>query len=80
MLSSMVPTFPDGLYFVETLCCFAVLYPVLLALYRLFVSPIAGFPGPLLSRLTFFYQFYYDWAHSGQYYMEVEKMHTKYGE
>ena len=80
MLPFMAPTSPDSSYFSETLGSFAVLYSVLLALYRLFLSPIAGFPGPLLARLTFFYQFYYDWVHSGQYYMEVEKMHTKYGE
>lgn len=56
-----------------------LLYGVSIATYRLFLSPISGFPGPLLARLTFFYQFYYDWFYSGQYYLEVEKMHMKYG-
>lgn len=57
----------------------SVLYGSVVAFYRLYFAPVAAFPGPLLAGLTFFYQFYYDWVKSGQYYLKVEEMHKKYG-
>src|SRR6266487_2371566 len=56
-----------------------VLYVCGLFLYRLYWSPIAAFPGPLLARVTFWYEFYHNWVKSGQYYHQIEKMHQKYG-
>lgn len=35
-------------------------YLVGVAVYRLWLSPIASFPGPRLAALTSLYEFYYD--------------------
>ena len=56
-----------------------VLYACGLFLYRLYFCPIAAFPGPLLARATFWYEFYHNWVKNGQYYRRIEEMHRKYG-
>ena len=56
-----------------------VLYVVGILMYRLYFSPIASFPGPLLARATFWYEFWYNWAKNGQYYRQIGEMHKKYG-
>lgn len=58
----------------------AVVYAFSLAVYRLFFSPIAGFPGPKLAALTKLYEFYYDYFGNGTYIFQIEKMHKKYGQ
>ena len=59
---------------------FILLYILGGALYRLYLSPIAGFPGPKLAALTSWYEAYYDIIGKGSYIFEIEKMHRKYGE
>ena len=56
-----------------------VLYVVCGAIYRLYFSPIAKFPGPKLAALTLWYEFYYDVIKRGRYTWEIGKMHKKYG-
>ncbi|KAG6999208.1 cytochrome P450 monooxygenase [Physcia stellaris] len=48
-------------------------------IYRLYLSPIAKFPGRKLAALTFWYEFYYDVVKRGSYMWEVERMHEVYG-
>jgi hypothetical protein len=48
-------------------------------IYRLYLSPIAKFPGPKLAALTLWYEFYYNIVLNGQYVFEIKKMHEKYG-
>jgi hypothetical protein len=57
----------------------AVVYPIYLAIIRLYFSPIAGFPGPKLAAASFWYEFYYDFWKNGHYIFEIKKMHEKYG-
>ncbi|OJJ72828.1 hypothetical protein ASPBRDRAFT_124116 [Aspergillus brasiliensis CBS 101740] len=54
-------------------------YILLLAIYRLWLSPIAHFPGPKLAALTLWYEFYYDTILHGQFTFEIARMHEKYG-
>ena len=57
-----------------------LLYPISLAVYRLYFSPLAKFPGNTLAILTLWYEFYYQVFKGGKYVWEIEKMHQKYGE
>lgn len=61
------------------LAAVAVVYILGGAIYRLFFSPIAGFPGPKLAALTYWYEFYYDVVKDGQYIFQIEKLHKCYG-
>jgi hypothetical protein len=56
-----------------------LLYLIGGAVYRLYLSPLAKFPGPKLAALTLWYEFYYDVVKSGMYMAEIAKMHEKYG-
>ncbi|KAJ5401161.1 hypothetical protein N7465_011650 [Penicillium sp. CMV-2018d] len=54
-------------------------YGVWLATYRLWLSPLAHFPGPKLAAVTMWYEFYYDSFLEGQYTFRIAQMHRKYG-
>ena len=58
---------------------FCLLYVVGLAISRLYLSPLAKFPGPKLAALTLWYEFYYDVIKGGKYTWEIGRMHEKYG-
>lgn len=51
-----------------------------LTIYRLFFSPLAGFPGPKIAAATGFYETYYDVVLNGQYVFKIKEMHEKYGQ
>jgi cytochrome P450 len=48
-------------------------------IYRLYLCPVAAIPGPRLAALTYWYEFYHDIIHRGQYLWRVGEMHEKYG-
>ena len=50
-----------------------------LVLYRLYLSPLAKFPGPRIAAVTGFYETYYDMIHDGQFTWKIERLHQKYG-
>jgi hypothetical protein len=54
-------------------------YCIALGFYRLWFSPLAGFPGPRLAAATGWYEFYYDWWLGGKYLFKIEELHEKYG-
>ena len=57
------------------------LYYCAVGVYRLCFCPIAGFPGPRLAAVTFWYEFYYDiWPHKFQYLWKIKQLHEQYGE
>lgn len=59
--------------------CVAI-YLLGLAIYRLYLTPSAKFPGPRLAALCYWYEFYYDvWPHEGQYTWKIRKLHQEYG-
>ncbi|KAK9779213.1 putative Cytochrome P450 [Seiridium cardinale] len=57
----------------------AVVYLASLSYYRLYLHPLARFPGPKIAALTRWCQAYYDVVQNGQYISRVEEMHKKYG-
>ena len=48
-------------------------------IWRLYLSPVAKFPGSKLAAATFWYEFYFDVIKGGQYVYEIERMHKQYG-
>jgi len=57
----------------------SLIYAGCLIVYRLFMSPIAKFPGPRIAAATHYYEFYYNWWLQGQYIFKLEELHEKYG-
>ncbi len=56
-----------------------VFYMIYGAVYRLYLSPIANFPGPKLAALTHWYEFYYDNIKQGTYIFKIRDLHKRYG-
>lgn len=56
-----------------------LLYLLCLAIYRLYLSPIAKFPGPKLAALSLWYEFYHDVVRGGQYVFKINELHDQYG-
>lgn len=61
------------------LACVALAYVIVGAYYRLYLSPIARYPGPKLAALTFWYEFYYDVLCHGRYTWKIGELHRQYG-
>ena len=64
---------------IEWSVAIAVLYTIYGIIYRLYLSPVAKFPGRKLAGVTFWYEFYYDVFKGGAYIWEIKKMHEQYG-
>lgn len=57
-----------------------IVYSLYGALWRLYFSPVAKFPGSKLAAAeTFWYEFFYDVVKGGACVYEIEKVHKKYG-
>ncbi|CAO1597216.1 hypothetical protein XANCAGTX0491_001035 [Xanthoria calcicola] len=46
---------------------------------RLYLCPLAKFPGPKLAALTYWPEFYYDLIKGGSFQRQIAKMHEQYG-
>ncbi|TVY42227.1 Cytochrome P450 monooxygenase [Lachnellula occidentalis] len=56
-----------------------ILYPIGVAIHRLYFSRYAKFPGPKLAALTYGYMIYYDiLAGEGQYMFKIRDLHEEY--
>ena len=55
-------------------------YVVAGVFYRLYISPLAQFPGPRLAASTYWLEFYYDLIKGGRFQSQIAKMHEQYGE
>jgi hypothetical protein len=56
-----------------------LLYFIGLVIHRLYLSPVAKFPGPKLAAATWWYEFYYDVVRGGQYVFKLNELHDHYG-
>ena len=57
----------------------SLVYLLCLVIYRRYLSPIAKFPGPMLTAITSWCQFYHDVIRGGQFTFVIQKWHEKYG-
>jgi hypothetical protein len=57
----------------------AFIYVAWLIIYRLYLSPLAGFPGPKVAAATHYYEFYYNYWLQGKYIYKIEDLHKIYG-
>ena len=62
-----------------TLIAATAIYCLYGAIHRLYLSPLAKFPGCGLAALTSWYEFHYDVIKRGTYMWEIERMHEVYG-
>ena len=58
----------------------SVLYLAGLVIYRLYLSPIAKFPGPKLAAATYLFEGYYDVVKRGKYTFKIRDLHAEYGQ
>jgi len=58
-----------------------LLYCVALIVYRLYISPLAKFPGPKLAAATQWYETYYEMFYNGggMFTKRIKEMHGQYG-
>lgn len=55
------------------------LYLLGLGFYRLYLHPLAQFPGPKLAALSRWYEFYYEVIRKGNFTFHLPDLHRKYG-
>lgn len=67
-------------YVTATLLSTAI-WVIIVVIYRLYLHPLARFPGSKLVAITYWVEFYLDVvkAGGGQYYKRVNQMHHKHG-
>ena len=64
---------------VLSLLVVSILYFSYVTVYRLYLSPIAHFPGPRLAAWTYWYEFWYDVVAEPEYTFKIGRLHKEYG-
>lgn len=68
-------------HFILLAAILGLTYTLSLIIYRLFLSPLAKFPGPRLAAVTGWVETYYQLVHGegGQFIFVYREWHRKYG-
>ncbi|CAD6447091.1 62617b23-89bd-4035-8aed-b9edcdd21241 [Sclerotinia trifoliorum] len=76
-----VNTISDLLSQIDLLMCVCAIaaYTFSLVVYRLYFSPLSGFPGPKLTAATEWYVTYFQVVKDGQFWRKIPEWHEKYG-
>jgi hypothetical protein len=78
VIPEQIQKYPPATIVVDLFVVWLV-YLVALALYRLYISPLAKFPGPKLAALSKWYEFYYEVLLKGHFTFQIQGLHKKYG-
>lgn len=62
--------------FLVLLACICVVYNVALVVYRLYLSPLAKFPGPKLAAARLWYEYCYDAVIRGRCTWRIAELHA----
>ncbi|KAH8746389.1 cytochrome P450 [Diaporthe sp. PMI_573] len=54
-------------------------YIIAITIYRLYLHPLAKFPGPKICAVTSLFELWWDFVGQGAYLYRIEKMHSIYG-
>ena len=54
-------------------------YLSMVILYRLYLSPLAKFPGPKLAAVTTLYEFYFNAFRRVSFFQQIKRLHDRYG-
>jgi cytochrome P450 len=65
-------------YFATAFLLFAG-YLISLAVYRLYLHPLARFPGPKFAALTGWYEAYFEIVKKGRFTFKIDEWHDRYG-
>ncbi|KAK8054878.1 cytochrome p450 domain-containing protein [Apiospora rasikravindrae] len=68
---------PNARWYMLAVAIFA--YYATLVFYRLFLDPLARFPGPKLAAISRWYEAYYDLVLGGKYTFKIADLHKQYG-
>lgn len=85
LLGYIAEAFPSDTSLVSLIVTFSVasivIFTTILAVWRLYLSPLAKIPGPKLAALTQWYETYFEIVKGdgGQFLFECRKWHEKYG-
>jgi hypothetical protein len=63
----------------QNITAILIIYWATLIFYRIFLHPLAHFPGPRLAAITRWYEAYFDVVENGQYTFKIAKLHKTYG-
>jgi hypothetical protein len=57
-----------------------IVWLISIVIYRCFFHPLAKVPGPFLAAITHFYMAKFNlFSEKSQFYLQIEKLHKKYG-
>lgn len=85
LLGYILEAFASDISRVSPITTFSVasimIYTIILAVWRLYHSPLAKIPGPKLAALTHWYETYFEIIKGGggQFLFEYHKWHEQYG-
>lgn len=72
-------TILDSRYWMYCCAILGVIYVGILVCYRIYLSPLARFPGPRLAAATGLYEAYYQIVKGGTFTWHIDDLHQKYG-
>ncbi|KAL3296583.1 cytochrome p450 family protein [Colletotrichum asianum] len=75
----MAPLLITSASYFGTALVLLLTYTACIAIYRVFLSPLAKFPGPKIAALSTWYEFYHDVVQPGKFTTHIQDLHRRYG-